>query len=80
MTRVHDNLELTVASCSIVDHSRNCPGPRYLPIQTGPPFDKRQNNIHWCLVFKGKGDETRATGNTRRIHGGRQPRAKGFSL
>ena len=63
---VHDNLELTVTSCSIVDHSRKCPRPRYLPIQMGPPFDKRQNNIHWCLVFKGKGDETRATGNTRR--------------
>ena len=73
---VHDKLELTEASCarqgqpcrwcSIVDHSCKCPRPRYLPIQTGPPFDKRQNNIHWCLVFKGKGDETRATGNTRR--------------
>ena len=85
---VHDNSELTVASCagqgqpcrwcSIVDHLRKCARRWYVPIQTGPPFDKRQNNIHWRLVFKGKGDETRATGNTRR--NGKTTRAKGVSL
>ena len=85
---VHDNIELTVASCagegqpcrwcSIVDHLCKCSRPWYVPIQTGPPFDKRQNDIHWRLVFKAKGDETRATGNTRR--NGKTTRAKGVSL
>ena len=82
---VHDKLELTEVSCegqgqpwrwcSIVDHSCKCPRPRYLPVQTVPPFYKRQNNFNWCLVFKGTGDETRATDGVM----GRQPRAKSVS-